>query len=327
MPITRSLLFILLSTVLITSCDLPKKTSDDGETEPTENPAEVTGNPCLESWAIDRMKGHIKERAEELINAKYSAGVINSSLLYRADISFDYISQPTTLENGDLSCSAKVIISYVGNDHSTKDLAITYANLVNANIEYNSNPFANTFSGYSLKQELTSLGINEFNINEFSDISGNSFATQMEYELRTTHSEDGEEQQSYQAEIGKPAAMLASITLLDNLIQKNKRSNSLPDAGSTEGQATKADSYYDEYDEYVEYSEEVEEVIDFQDDPIAPQKLKTTESEEQKVEDKIVAPHTTKADKETSKPIAKNETIDEDKYDAAYVYDYSYDEQ
>ena len=321
MPIIRTLLFVSLSTVLITACDLSTNTSNDGEIGLTENPAEATGNPCLEAWAINRMKEHIKERAKELVTAKYSSGTIDSSLLYGADISFDYISQPTTLENGDLSCSAKVIISYVGNNKSTKDLAITYANIVNANIDYNSNPFANAASGYIVKQELASIGINEFNINEFSDISGNKFATEMEYELRTTYSENGDEQQSYQAAIGKPAAMLATIALLDNFIQKNKRSDSFSSAESTEGQANKADSYYDEYDEYHEYDEEVEDVEDFQDDPvvITPQKQKATESEQQKVKDVSAARPTTKVNKEKTEPVATNKTVDDSKYNTTYV--------
>lgn len=332
MPIIRTLLFVSLSTVLITACDLSTSTSNDGEIELTENPAEATGNPCLEAWAINRMKEHIKERAEELITAKYSVGTINSSLLYGTDISFDYISQPTTLENGDLSCSAKVIISYIGNDKSSKDLAITYANIVNANMDYNSNPFANAASGYIIKQELASIGINEFNINEFTDISGNNFATEMEYELRTTYSESGDEQQSYQAAIGKPAAMLATIALLDTFIQKNKRSDSFSGAEIEENQANKADSYYEEYDEYPEYDEEVE---DFQDDPvvITPQKQKAAESEQQKVKDVSAAQPATNVSKEKTEPAATNKTADDskynttyvhedNKYDTAYVYDY-----
>ena len=332
MSIIRTLLFVSLSTVLITACDLSTSTSNDGEIELTENPAEATGNPCLEAWAINRMKEHIKERAEELITAKYSAGTINSSLLYGTDISFDYISQPTTLENGYLSCSAKVIISYIGNDKSSKDLAITYANIVNANIDYNSNPFANAVSGYAIKQELASIGINEFNINEFSDISGNKFATEMEYELRTTYSENGDEQQSYQAAIGKPAAMLATIALLDTFIQKNKRSDSFSGTENTEGQAAKADSYYEEYDEYLEYDEEVD---DLQDDPvvITPQKQKAAESEQQEVKDVSAVQPASKVSKEKTQPVATNKTVDDskynttyvhedNKYDTAYVYDY-----
>lgn len=336
MHIIRTLLFVSLSTVLITACDWSTNTSNDGEIELTENPAEATGNPCLEAWAISRMKEHIKERAEELITAKYSAGTINSSLLYGADISFDYISQPTTLENGDLSCSAKVITSYIGNDKSSKDLAITYANIVNANIDYNSNPFANAASGYIIKQELASIGINEFNINEFSDVSGNKFATEMEYELRTTYSENGDEQQSYQAAIGKPAAMLATIALLDNFIQKNKQSDSFSGAEVEEGQANKADSYYEEeYDEYDEYPEYDEEVEDVQDDPVViiPQKQKAAESEQQKVKDVSAAQPASRVSKEKTEPVATNKTVDnskynttyvdeDNKYDTAYVYDY-----
>ena len=70
MPITKSLLFILLPSVLLTACNSSTNTSDDAETAEKENLVEKTGNPCLESWAIDRMKERIKERAEELINTK-----------------------------------------------------------------------------------------------------------------------------------------------------------------------------------------------------------------------------------------------------------------
>lgn len=286
MPTIRLLLLISLSTVLITACDLPLNPANEEELELTENPPEVIENPCLETWAINRMKEHIKERAEELITAKYSAGAIDPSLLYGAEISFDYISQPTTMENGDLSCSAKVIVSYLGNQHSTQDLASTYAKLVNTNIEYNSNPFANIATGYSMKQELGSLGINEFNINEFSDISGNKFATQMEYELKTTHSENGDKQQSYQAAIGRPAAMLATIALLDNVIQKNKKSNSSSGSQSMEEHATKADSYYE--DDYMEHVEGIE------DTPYVPvvvssQKRQTSVNEDNKVKERSAA--------------------------------------
>ncbi len=314
MAITKPLLFILLSAVLMTACDSLTNTPEEAEVK--ENLAEKTGNPCLESWAIDRMKEHIKERAEELITTKYGEGAIDSSLLYESEISFDYISQPTTLENGDLSCSTKVTVSYFGNDNSSDELAISYAKLVNANIGYNSNPFANAYSGYSIKQELTSIGVNEFNINEFNDIIGNTFSTQMEYELRKTYSENGEEQQSYQAGIGKPAAMLATIALLDNFIQKNKKSNDASSVGNMEAQATKADSYYD--DEYME-DHEVDSNLDI------PQKQESSDREEPKSENKEVSNrdnvqtviNTDKAKIESD--ISEND-FDDEKYDTTYVY-------
>lgn len=317
MSITRSLLFVLLSAVLITACNSSTNTSDDAETATKENLVEKTGNPCLESWAIDRMKEHIKERAEELINTKYGTEAIDTSLIYGSEISFDYISQPTTLENGDVSCSAKVTISYLGDDNSSDELAVNYAKLVNTNIEYDSNPFANAYSGYGIRQELTSIGISEFNINEFSDIVGNTFATQMEYELRKTYSENGEEQQSYQAGIGKPAAMLATIALLDKFIQKNKSSNSISGIDNTEGAATKADSYYD--DEYME-DYEVDSVVDI------PQKQESSdrkepESEGQTANSRDTAQPAPTKDQVEVEPDISEEDSNEEKYDTAYVYD------
>lgn len=315
MPITKSLLFILLSSVLLTACNSSTNTSDDAETAEKENLVEKTGNPCLESWAIDRMKEHIKERAEELINTKYGESAIDSLLLYGSGISFDYISQPTTLENGDLSCSAKVTVSYLGDENSSNELAVNYAKLVNTNIEYNSNPFANAYSGYDIRQELTSMGINEFNINEFSDIVGNTFSTQMEYELRKTYSENGEEQQSYQAGIGKPAAMLATIALLDNFIQKNKKSNKASSIGSTEDAATKPDSYYDDG-----YMEDYEfDATQTQESP----SRKEPESENQKVSNNDTAQTIVNTEKPKVKPDVSEFETEEPKYDTAYVYDYA----
>lgn len=317
MTITKSLLPMLLSAMFMTACDSSTNTSDDAETATKENLVEKTGNPCLESWAIDRMKEHIKERAEELINTKYGTEVIDTSLIYGSEISFDYISQPTTLENGDISCSAKVTVSYLGDDNSSDELAVDYAKLVNTNIEYNSNPFANAYSGYGIRQELTSMGISEFNINEFNDIVGNTFATQMEYELRKTYSENGEEQQSYQAGIGKPAAMLATIALLDNFIQKNKKSNDASSIGNTEGAAITADSYYD--DEYME-DYEVDSVVDI------PQKQESSDRKEpendgQTVSNGNTAQSVPNKDQVEIEPDISEEDSNEEKYDTAYVYD------
>lgn len=314
MAITKPLLLILLSTVLMTACDSSTKTSDDAEAETKENLVEKTGNPCLESWAIDRMKEHIKERSEELISTKYGAEAIDTSLVYGSEISFDYISQPTILENGDMSCSAKVTVSYLGNDNSSDELAVNYAKLVNANIEYNSNPFANAYSGYSIKQELTSMGINEFNINKFSDIVGNTFSTQMEYELRKTYSENGEEQQSYQAGIGQPAAMLATIALLDNFVQKNKKSSDVSGVGSAKEQETETDSYYDDNDDYVEDVEDNSVVVE-------PQTQQAPESEDRTASNRNTAQSVPTKSKVEIESDILDEDINEERYDTTYVYD------
>ena len=324
MSITKSLLLILFSTVLITACDSSLDTSDDTEgVAAKENLVEATGNPCLEPWAIDRMKEHIKERAEEVITNKYGAGVIDTSLLYDSEISFDYISQPTTLENGDLSCSAEVNVSYLGNANSADDLAVMYSKLVNSNIGYNSNPFANVYSGYDIKRELASMGISEFNINEFNDISGNTFSTKMDYQLKKTYSETGEEQQSYEAGIGKPAAMLATIALLDKFIQRNKNSDNASGVDSMEDQAVKADSYYE--DEYVEDYEDYEDDSAITVDQtqkasnVEEPRVEKPDNENQKVDDRKQTKAVTSADADEGEI---DTDIDEDKYDTSYVYGY-----
>ena len=269
------------------------------------------------------MKEHIKERAEEVITNKYGAGVIDTSLLYDSEISFDYISQPTTLENGDLSCSAEVNVSYLGNANSADDLAVMYSKLVNSNIGYNSNPFANVYSGYDIKRELASMGISEFNINEFNDISGNTFSTKMDYQLKKTYSETGEEQQSYEAGIGKPAAMLATIALLDKFIQRNKNSDNASGVDSMEDQAVKADSYYE--DEYVEDYEDYEDDSAITVDQtqkasnVEEPRVEKPDNENQKVDDRKQTKAVTSADADEGEI---DTDIDEDKYDTSYVYGY-----
>ena len=200
----------------MTGCDSTSSTVDE------ENLAETTGNPCLESWAITGIKEHIKERAIELIVNEYGEGALDASWINNADIAFDYISQPTELDNGDLSCSANVSVNYIGSKRSEHDLVSRYVKLLNTDIPFDSNPFANEYSGYNLRAALTSFGVNEFMLGEFQTLSGNQFTINMDYDLRSTYSENGDAQQSYQAAIGAPAAMLASIYVFDKLIQKNK---------------------------------------------------------------------------------------------------------
>lgn len=308
----------LFGVLSLTSCDSSTNISDEIAAE--ENLVEKTGNPCLDSWAIDTMKEHIKERAEELINTKYGAGAIDASLLYGSEVSFDYISQPTTLENGDMSCSAKVTVSYLGNKSSSNELAVNYAKLVNTNIEYNSNPFANAYSGYGIRQELTSMGISEFNINEFSDIVGNTFSTQMDYELRKTYSENGEEQQSYQASIGKPAAMLATIALLDKIIQKNKKTEDASGIGRMEEENTETDEYYYDNDEYVEDVENDSVVIDDQNRQAL--NREKSQNEGQESNNKTPTQTVVNTEKAKVKPDMSEAHIEEQQYDTAYVYDY-----
>lgn len=225
---------------------------DDGHVgAASDETASMTAeNPCLDTQTISMIKDHIKRRAEELINTKYRVGAINPELLYSADISFNYISQPTALGNGDSSCSAEVMVLYQGNQNSEAEVVATYAKLAKTNIEYNSNPFANMATGYNLKQELASLGVDEFTINEFSGISRNSFAIKMDYEVKATQSEDGQRQRSYVAGIGKPAAMLATVAVLDNFMQKNKKPSKSVDQSLNDRAIKMAsdDDYIDDFE-------------------------------------------------------------------------------
>lgn len=229
--IRRLWMGLALSISLLSACD---KANDNANTDsPSDDTASneisessvekvnTNDNPCLDQWVLDSIKDGIKQKSEEYISVNY--GDVDTSLIYSADISFNYISKPTVGDNGDMSCSSMVTVDYLGNDDSKNDLVTTYAKLVNTDIPYSSNPFANAMTGYDTKEKLENIGVNKFNINQFSDLSGNTFSTQIEYDIKTTYTESGEAQQSYQAAINRPAAMLATISLLDQIIQRNEQ--------------------------------------------------------------------------------------------------------
>lgn len=203
---------IPLSLLLLTACSSNIESSNDEEAvaEETvvEDPAISADNPCLAQWAIQSMKDKIVESALENIETNYSSDTMDTSSLYDANIGFSYITKATELENGGWGCSAQVDITYIGNDKSDSGLSVQVAKMMNANYL--------TFSN---------MGISPYNINQFREIKGNSFSVPIEYEIKTTYSESGEEQQSYEASIGNASAMLAVIAVVDDRSQRSKASS------------------------------------------------------------------------------------------------------
>jgi len=203
MAIIRSLLLISLSTVLITACDSSINTPDDaGEDVVIEDPAEATDNPCLTQGIIQGIKSHIVGNAIDNIETNYNSDTIDTSIIYLTDIGFSYISQATKIENGGWSCSAQVDVTYIGDADSDGDLAPAIAQMMNADY-----------------LTLSNLGITPYNIDEFRELKGNSFSIPIEYQIRTTYSESGEAQQSYEALISRVSDMLAAIAVTDDRVK------------------------------------------------------------------------------------------------------------
>ena len=222
MSLTKLFLGIFLPIYLLTACgslfgnrDLEEEV-EEVITASVEDSAAPTSNPCLEQWLIKSMKNNIIKSANEAIITKYGYDVVDTSRLNSTDISFSYITPPTNLENGALSCTAQVNIIYKGDNKSSTDLVMTFVKMVN---NYYPDPYSDD---YQINQELQSLGINEYNIKEFSEIGNNKFSVEVSYEIQTTYSEAGEKQKSYKASLGKASAMLATIALLDTYIQNNE---------------------------------------------------------------------------------------------------------
>src|SRR5699024_4768307 len=110
--------------------------------------------------------------------------------LYSTDIGFSYITQPIELENGDWGCSAEVDITYIGNDKSDSNLSFGIAKTMNANPLF-----------------FSSMGISPYNTGQFRNMKGNSFSVPIEYEIKTTYSETGEGQKSWNASLDSASAM------------------------------------------------------------------------------------------------------------------------
>lgn len=201
-----------LSLLFLTACNSSNNTSnvEDSATEEAvvKDPAISAGNPCLTQWAIQGMKDKIIEKALENIETNYSSDTIDTSILYDTNIGFSYITQATELENGGWSCSAQADVTYLGNNNSDSGLSVQVAKMMNANYL--------TFSN---------MGISPYNINEFREIKGNSFSIPIEYEIKTTYSESGDEQQSYEASLGNASAMLAVIAVVDDRSQRSRASS------------------------------------------------------------------------------------------------------
>lgn len=169
-----------------------------------DDPSEMTGNPCLNPWVIQGMKENIIANALESLNNQRGPDERYQALLDSSTIEFDFITNPEESAGNVVRCSAQANITYIGND-GTPDAIVSKAAMLIHN-------------GSSLNSFMN-MGITSYNVDEFRKMNGNAFSVNVDYEISSTYSENGEENESYNAQIGSAATMLASIVAFDQYIQ------------------------------------------------------------------------------------------------------------
>lgn len=221
--------------LLLTGCDNQSNSDVDAATSEydadavADDPSETTGNPCLNPLVIQAMKEKIIGGAINNVENNYTSDTIDSSVIYNTDINFNYITQPTSTSDGGWSCGAQVNVTYTADSDLDNDVAVKVVQIMKSNYSH----------------MLPDMGINSYNISDFQDISGNSFSSRIDYEISTTYSESGEEQQSWQASIVDVSNMLALIAVVED---RRQRSRALEDEYKKrrEDEAVKNASYQEE---------------------------------------------------------------------------------
>lgn len=208
-----SVIASVIGVLSITACD-SQPNNDEGEDAMAssiydsdviaDDPSEITGNPCLNPWVIQGMKENIIENAFELLSNQRGFDDRYQALLDSSKIEFDFISNPDVSTGDIVKCSAQANVTYVGNDGTPDAIVSKAARLIN-----NGSPL----------HSFMNMGITAYNIDEFRRMNGNAFSVNVDYEISSTYSESGEESETYNAQIGSAATMLASIVAFDQYTQ------------------------------------------------------------------------------------------------------------
>lgn len=272
--------------LLLTGCDNQSNNDVDAATSEydadavADDPSETTGNPCLNPQVIQAMKEKIIGGAINNVENNYTSDTINSSVIYNTDINFNYITQPTSTSDGGWSCGAQVNVTYTADSDLDNDVAVKVVQIMKSNYSH----------------MLPDMGINPYNISDFQDISGNSFSSRIDYEISTTYSESGEEQQSWQASIVDVSNMLALIAVVED---RRQRSRTLEDEYKKRRE--------DEAVKNASYQEEIEA---------------NNQDQDQELAEATLADNYYESDTEGSynEDVSEVDT-EEQPYDTAYVYD------
>lgn len=208
-----SVIASVIGVLSITACD-SQPNNDEGEDAMAssiydsdamaDDPSEITGNPCLNPWVIQGMKENIIENAFELLSNQRGFDDRYQALLDSSKIEFDFISSPDVSTGDIVRCSAQANVTYIGNEGTPDAIVSKAARLIN-----NGSPL----------HSFMNMGITAYNIDEFRKMNGNAFSVDVNYEISSTYSESGEESETYNAQIGSAATMLASIVAFDQYTQ------------------------------------------------------------------------------------------------------------
>lgn len=208
--VKTSITVTLFGVLSLTACDNQSNSDVDDATSEydavADDPSETTGNPCLSPWVIQGMKENINEHALELLVNQHGFDDSYQPLLDSSDITFSFISEPSETVSGVVTCSAQADVTYTGDAGTSETIVSDAARRIKTG------SYATSFMG---------LGITSYNIDEFRKMLGNSFQSDVSYEIGSSYSENGEKRESYSAQLGAPATMLASVVAFDKYIQEN----------------------------------------------------------------------------------------------------------
>lgn len=229
-------LFISLSIFTLSGCDkikeiIASKEEDNAmqsiHTKPIENTINTVKNPCLDSELIAEVKRGLLNKAKEVAQEKFKEQVRQSifELIDTTTIKFENISEPEELplEKEHKVCTATAVINYQGNEATTQDLPAGVIAILKENITSQGGVVGNLLTGYAFQQQLVSLGINEYDVSDFTNIHQNSFSQRIQYQRKTMYSENGTSSDGWQARWLKLPNMITAVAYSDFFIQWNSK--------------------------------------------------------------------------------------------------------
>lgn len=224
-------------------------------------------NACINQELISSIKNDIRRMASNEAHKALGKGDYDFSDIDQSEITFDLISEPSLSEGGGVICTATVRVIYLGDENTVTDLADRISRFANNATPHRGNIIVDALFNIDTLRRIHDIGINSFSISEFSNLVGNSFNYNIEYQIRRTYNESGDLQESYLATSVAPAKMLATFFSIDkyltSLSKPKPKTQELENPVSIEQTTTYDDSYSAEVDTYNyeddEDSEQIEE--------------------------------------------------------------------
>lgn len=224
-------------------------------------------NACINQELISSIKNDIRRMASNEARKALGNDDYDFSAIDLSDITFDLISEPSIDDNGDITCTATVHVIYQGSEDTVTNLADRVSHFAENGVPSDGGIIVDALFNINTLRRIHDIGINGFSISEFSNLVGNSFNYNIEYQIRRTYNESGDSQESYLATSVAPAKMLATFFSIDkyltSLSKPKPKTQQLENPVSIEQTTTHDDSYSAEVDTYNyeddEDSEQIEE--------------------------------------------------------------------